>query len=102
MRALLSRLLVPILMLVAFVSGLQPVILSPLLPAIARDFGVSPAAAGQLAAAASLASAMTALLAVPLIDRFARRTILFVEATILLVATLLSALAPTLVWLFEA
>ena len=52
MRALLPRLLVPILMLAAFVSGLQPVILSPLLPAIARAFGVSPAAAGQLAAAA--------------------------------------------------
>jgi len=89
-------------MLAAFVSGLQPVILSPLLPAIARDFSVSPAAAGQLALAASLASAATALLAVPLVDRFARRTILIVEAAILLVATLLSALAPGLVWLFAA
>jgi predicted MFS family arabinose efflux permease len=102
MRALLPRLLVPILMLAAFVSGLQPVILSPLLPAIARAFAVSPAAAGQLATAAALTSAATALLVVPLIDRFARRTILLVEATTLLAATLLSALAPSLGWLFAA
>jgi predicted MFS family arabinose efflux permease len=102
MRAFLSRLLLPILMLAAFVSGLQPVILSPLLLAIAHDFRVSTAAAGQLATAASLAGAATALLAVPLMDRFHHRTILLVEATILLAATILSAIAPNLGWLFAA
>jgi len=102
MRASLPRVLVPILMLAAFVSGLQPVILSPLLPAIARAFAVRPAAAGQLATTASLASAATALLAVPLVDRIARRTILFGEAALLLAATFLSAVAPSLGWLFAA
>ena len=102
MRELRPRLLVPILMLAAFVSGLQPVILSPLLPAISRAFAIRPAVAGQLATIASLASAATALLAVPLVDRFARRTILFGESAILLAATLFSAVAPGLGWLFAA
>lgn len=102
MPALPSRLFVPTLMLAAFVSGLQPVILGPLLPNIARDFGVSPAAAGQLATVTALTAAATALLAVPLVDRFARRTILRVEAAILIAAILLSAFAPGLGWLFAA
>ena len=97
-----DRLLVATLALGAFAASLNVTMLSPLLPAIGADLGASDAVAGQLATVTAASSGLTAVVAAPWMDRFSRRGWLRVEAALLLVGTLASALAPDFGWLLAA
>ena len=83
----------------AVTTMLHGTLLSPLLKDIAADFQVSDAGVGQLATLYGGLAALVAFAAVPLMDRYARRTMLRFECGVLVVATLLSALAPSYTWL---
>ena len=97
-----DRLLVATLALGAFAASLNVTMLSPLLPALGADLGASDAATGQLATATAAGAGLTAVAAVPWMERFSRRGWLRFEAALLLAGTLLSALAPGFGWLLAA
>jgi len=83
----------------AFTTMLHGSMLSPLLKDISADFNVSDASVGQLATLYSALAAVIAFAVVPLMDRYSRRAMLRFECGMLLVGTLLSALAPSYIWL---
>jgi DHA1 family inner membrane transport protein len=83
----------------AFTTMLHGTTLSPLLKDIAADFRVSDASVGQLATLYSGLAAVVAFAVVPLMDRYSRRAMLRFECGMLIIATVLSALAPSFVWL---
>jgi DHA1 family inner membrane transport protein len=83
----------------AFTTMLHGTMLSPLLKDIAADFQVSDARVGQLATLYSGLAALVAFAVVPLMDRYSRRAMLRFECGMLIVATILSALAPSYMWL---
>jgi DHA1 family inner membrane transport protein len=88
-----------VLCLGAAVTLLNLAVISPLLIPIGEEFGVSVATAGQLATIGSLVSVVSALLATPWMDRWSRRTWLRLEGSLVLAATMASALAPSFLWL---
>jgi predicted MFS family arabinose efflux permease len=69
--------------------------LSPLLTAIAQEFGVSESAVGQLVTVSGFVSTLSALIAAPWMGRYARRTWLRAELGLLMAAVMISALAPS-------
>jgi predicted MFS family arabinose efflux permease len=93
----------PILLLVlaagVVTTGLNLTALGPLIRPIGAAFHASDAAVGQLAALHALVAGAAAALVAPWIDRVPRRMVLRVECGLVVVATLLSALAPGYVWL---
>ncbi len=88
-----------VLCLGAAVTLLNMAILSPLLRAIGEEFGTSDATTGQLATLGSLVGVVSSLLATPWMDRWSRRTWLRLEGSLVLVAVVVSALAPSFGWL---
>lgn len=82
-----------------YASFLNFSLLSPLLPAIAADLDAVPAIVGQLASVSAVVAFCTAVLATPWMDRYSRRSWLRIEAIVLLVGTLVTALSPSLGWL---
>lgn len=99
---MLSRnsLLVCILSLGAFAWAVNFMVLSPLLPFIASDFGVSDAAVGQLATVYGLVAGLTALLNAPLMDRYTRPDLLRFGCGMLALGIVLAAASPAFGWLF--
>jgi DHA1 family inner membrane transport protein len=95
-----SRLVVGILVLGSFSTALNTGMLSPLLPAVAADFGTTEAIAGQLGTLGWLVAALVALGSSAWMDRYSRGAWLRAESVLLAAGTLLSALAPSLGWLF--
>jgi DHA1 family inner membrane transport protein len=83
----------------AFTTMMHGTLLSPLLKDIAADFEVSDASVGQLATLYSGLAAIVAFAVVPIMDRYSRRAMLRFECGALIVATLISALAPNYAWL---
>jgi DHA1 family inner membrane transport protein len=69
--------------------------ISPLLTGIADDFGVSESAVGQLATVSGITATISALVSAPWMGRYSRRMWLRVELGLLMVAVLVSALAPS-------
>jgi predicted MFS family arabinose efflux permease len=94
------RLLVGILSVGAFTTALNITLLSPLLVDIAEEFAVSEAAAGQLATLTAASSGLTAIAVAPWMDRYSRRFWLRFECSLLVLGSLLSALAPGFGWMF--
>ncbi len=94
------RLLLGILAAGAFTTALNVTLLSPLLVDIAAEFGVSEAAAGQLATLTAASSGVMAVVVAPWMDRYSRGFWLRLECSLLFVGTLLSALAPGFGWMF--
>jgi predicted MFS family arabinose efflux permease len=88
-----------VLCLGAAVTLLNMAVLSPLLRSIGEEFGTSDATTGQLATLGSLVGVASSLVATPWMDRWSRRTWLRLEGTLMLVAILVSVLAPLFVWL---
>src|ERR671913_22249 len=88
-----------VLCLGAAVTLLNMAVLSPLLRSIGEEFGTSVATTGQLATLGSLVGVASSLVATPWMDRWSRRTWLRLEGTLMLVAILVSVLAPLFVWL---
>jgi len=91
--------MVAVLIAGAFTTALNIALISPLVTAIAAEFGRSEAAAGQVATLTATASALTALAVAPWMDRWPRRVWLRIEAGLLTVGTLISVLAPGFGWL---
>ncbi len=88
-------LMVSVLCLGAVTTSLNIKLLSPLLPHIAREFSLSEAVAGQLAALTATSSGVIAILVTPLIDRYPRRLVIQIEAVLLSFATVIAILAPS-------
>ncbi|WP_018681736.1 MFS transporter [Actinokineospora enzanensis] len=88
----------PVAVAVAFLTllviGTDLFVVSPLLPAIATEFHVSPGAAGSTVTVFSLAYMLGAPLGGALADRAGRRTVLVIGLTGFAVANALTALAP--------
>jgi predicted MFS family arabinose efflux permease len=91
-----------VLSLGAAVTMLNLGALSPLLPAISRDFMISEATVGQLATISAVVSFVVSLVATPWMDRWPRRTWLRRQSVILFAGTALSAVAPTFGWIIVA
>jgi DHA1 family inner membrane transport protein len=88
-----------VLSLGAAVTLLNMAVLSPLLRSIGEEFGTSDATTGQLATLGSLVGVVSSLIATPWMDRWSRRTWLRLEGSLVLIAIVLSALAPSFGWL---
>ncbi|MER3485631.1 MAG: hypothetical protein C4345_06360 [Chloroflexota bacterium] len=90
---------VAVLAIGSFVTTLNLTIPSPLLTGIATTFNTTEATTGQLATISSILATVLAFLVAGSMERFDRRTWLRLQASILLVATVISALAPSFGWL---
>jgi len=77
-----------------FASQAAMLVLSPVLPEIAREFGVSDAAAGQLRAISGAAGGVTAVLLAVAGRRPGARTLLSAGAALVALGAALSAVAP--------
>lgn len=84
-----------VLCLAATINLLQSASLSPLLPAIGREFGTPDSITGQLATLGSLVGFAFSLAATPWMDRWSRRTWFRLEGSLILVGLLLAAFAPS-------
>ncbi|MFM9106757.1 MAG: MFS transporter [Chloroflexota bacterium] len=84
-----------VIMLGGFVNFLTIIQLSPLVPAIAGEFGVGIALAGQLATTTAIVSFLGSILATPLMDRFSRRAWIRAEAALLVLGLAVSVAAPS-------
>ena len=82
-----------------FTTGLNITALGPLIRPIGAALGVGDGAVGQLAALHALVAGVAALLVAPWVDRFPRRLVLRAECGLVVLATLVSALAPGYAWL---
>src|SRR5690348_6425816 len=83
-----------LLFLALFAAQAAVIALSPVLGAVARDFGVSAATAGQLRTLSGLAAAATALLIPRISRRLGLRALLLSGAVSIAVASIASAGAP--------
>ena len=88
-----------VLCLGAAVTLLNMAVLSPLLRPIGLAFGTSDATTGQLATLGSLVGVASSLAATPWMDRWNRRAWLRLEGSLVLVAIVVSVLAPSFGWL---
>jgi predicted MFS family arabinose efflux permease len=88
-------LVLAILCLASFSTVFNNLIIAPILPAISEDFGVRVAVAGLLVTAYAVAGGLAALFAGPMLDRIGRKPVVVTGMSLLVVATGLSALAPT-------
>jgi predicted MFS family arabinose efflux permease len=88
--------------LTLFLVGTELFVLSPLLPMLAADYGVSPTLAGWCVTASSLTYMATAPLLGYLADRVGRRRVLICSLIVFGAANLLTATAPNLLWLIGA
>jgi DHA1 family inner membrane transport protein len=88
-----------VLCLGAAVTLLSLAVLSPLLRPIGEAFRTSDATTGQLATLGSLVGVVASLAATPWMDRWSRRAWLRLEGSVVLVAIVVSALAPSFGWL---
>lgn len=85
----------PVLFLCLFASQSAMLVLSPILPELARELGVSVATAGQLRSVSGLVGGVTAVTVALLPRRPGLRDLLALGAALITAASLLSAAAPT-------
>ena len=85
----------PVLFACLFVSQSAMLVLSPILPDVAREFGVSTATAGQLRAISGATGGLTAVLLATSARRPGMRDILTAAAALVAIACVLSAAAPS-------
>ena len=83
------------LFLCLFAGQAAILVLSPILPDVAQDLGVSTAVAGQLRAVSGLVAAVAAVSAGPLARRMGLRDLLLVGLSVLALGSIASAAAPT-------
>ncbi|HEU5423991.1 MAG TPA: MFS transporter, partial [Nitrolancea sp.] len=88
-----EQLIILALALGTFTGVLNVYLLTPFLKLVAGAFGISQAAAGQLATVYALVAGLTGLLTAPLMDRYQRRLLLQFGLLIVALGTVLSALA---------
>ena len=89
-----------IALIVAYALGpLATQIITPAVPFVHRDLGVSMAAAQALISLAFVAIAVATLIYGPLADRHGRRPVVLIGTTLFCAGSLLAALAPSAGWL---
>jgi predicted MFS family arabinose efflux permease len=88
--------------LTMFLVGTELFVISPLLPMLAADYGVSPMLAGWCVTAFSLTYMGSVLLLGHISDRVGRRRVLIWSLLAFGAANLLTAAAPNLSWLIAA
>ena len=88
--------------LTMFVVGTDLFVVSPLLPLIAADYGVSPAVAGLSITVFSLTYMVSAPLFGYVADRIGRRRMLVCGLAAFAAANLLTAAAASMIWLLAA
>lgn len=88
-----DRIVVALLVLVMFTSGADLLVMTPLLPAVARDLGVGADLGGLWITAYAVATGLFALVFGPVSDRFGRRRVLQVGMAVLTVGTVVCAFA---------
>jgi predicted MFS family arabinose efflux permease len=81
--------------LISFVTATNGQFFAPILPQVARDLGVTPAAVGQLVTVSALAGAALAVAAGPLSDQYGRRPLMLLGMGALVVTALGAAAAPS-------
>src|SRR5512135_2030276 len=92
-----------IALIVAYALGpLATQIITPAVPFVHRDLGVTMATAQALISLAFVAIAAATLVYGPLADRFGRRPIVLIGTTLFCVGSLLAACAPAADWLLPA
>ena len=84
----------PVLFLCLFASQAAMLVLSPILPDVAREFGVSTATAGQLRSISGLTGGVTAVLVAVAPRRPGLRDLLSAGAALVALGSALSAAAP--------
>ena len=82
-----DRVIIAILLAVMFTSGIDMLLMTPVLPQIAGELDVTIASAGTWVTAYAAATAVRALLFGPVSDRRGRRGVLFVGMAVLAVGT---------------
>ncbi len=92
----------PVLFLCLFAAQAAVLVLSPILPVVARDLGVSTATAGQLRAISGLVAGALALGVAPIAGRVGLRDLILGGLTLLAMGALASAAAPTFATLAAA
>jgi predicted MFS family arabinose efflux permease len=92
----------PVLFLCLFASQAGLLVLSPILPDIAREFGISTATAGQLRSVSGATGGLTAVLLAIAPRRPGMRDLLSAGAGFVVLGSALSAAAPTFVVLAGA
>ena len=85
----------PVLFLCLFASQAGMLVLSPILPDIAREFGISTATAGQLRSVSGLTGGLTAVLLAIAPRRPGLRDLLSAGAALVAAGSVASAAAPT-------
>src|SRR5665811_2087299 len=91
-----ARRLVLLLGMAGFIVMADNWVVSPILPAISKSVGVSPASAGILIAAYMLPFGIFQLVFGPLADRFGKTRVILGTFTVFAVATALCALGSSL------
>ena len=94
--------LVPILTLCTLITGLQTIVLGPLLPAIAADLDTSVALLGQIPASVMFMAALIGFVAGPLADRVGHHRVLIASLVAVAASAVGMALAPGYWPLFAA
>jgi len=92
----------PVLFLCLFASQAGMLVLSPILPDVAREFGVSTATAGQLRSISGAAGGLTAILLAVAPRRPGARELLSAGAALVATGSVLSAAAPSFAFLAAA
>ncbi|CAL75222.1 Putative Permease of the major facilitator superfamily [Bradyrhizobium sp. ORS 278] len=82
------------LALATFAIGTEAFVIAGLLPAISADLGISPATAGQLVTAYSLAYAIGSPLLAVVLNNVDRKTVLILALAVFIASNLLAVIAP--------
>lgn len=98
MKPAAPRFVLPVLAVGMFGAYLNYAVISPLLPAISLDFGVTEALAGQSATISLAVGFFVTLGLTPLVDRRPPRWWLILLASIMIISAIVSAWAPTFAW----
>lgn len=88
-------LILALLCVASFAVVFNNLIITPILPDISDDLGISVGVAGLLVTAYAMVGGIAAIFSGPIIDRLGRKPVVVVGMSILAVATVLSAIAPT-------
>ena len=90
------------LLFILFLGLVDSQMLSPMLPVLAAEFGVSPAMMGMVVTAYACAAALCALIIGPLSDRWGRIIFLRVAAMLFALASMLAYFANDFATYFSA
>lgn len=95
-------LILALLCVASFAVVFNNLIITPILPDISDDLGVKVAVAGLLVTVYAVAGGIAAIFSGPFIDRIGRKPVVVAGMTLLTLATLLSAIAPSFLFLAGA